>query len=88
MRRKIQCGNVCGPNSSGGESVGLCLADSHIPPLERKEGGGRENKKEGAEEMRMIYVLLCRCRNKSSDLAQRGRQAIKQGINSELVPLF
>lgn len=31
----------------------------------------------------MIYVPLCRCRNKSSDLALRGRQAVKQGINSE-----
>lgn len=29
--RKIQCGNVCGPNSSGGERVGPGPADCHIP---------------------------------------------------------
>ncbi len=55
----------------------------------RREEGGRERRREQKKESpRMIYVLLCRRRNKSSDLAQRGKQAIKHGINSALGPFF
>lgn len=76
------------PEGRESDSV-LQTATSLASEREReKEERGGQNKKEGTEEMRMIYVLLCRCRNKSSDLAQRGKQAIKHGINSELVPFF
>lgn len=54
----------------------------------RKEGGRKRKREQKKESPRMIYVLLCRRRNKSSDLAQRGKQAIKHRINSELVPFF
>lgn len=54
----------------------------------RKEGGRKRKRAQKKESPRMIYVLLCRRRNKSSDLAQRGKQAIKHRINSELVPFF
>lgn len=53
-----------------------------------KERGQKEKREQKKESPRMIYVLLCRRRNKSSDLAQRGKQAIKHRINSELVPFF
>lgn len=96
MHRKIQCGNVCGPNSSGGERAVLCPADSHIPRFREREkerkkrgkGGQKRKREQKKESPVMIYVLLCRRRNKSSDLAQRGKQAIKHRINSELVPFF
>jgi len=52
---------------------------------ERKKEGGREERTSRRKSLRMIYVLLCRRRNKSSDLELRGRQVVKPRINSELV---
>lgn len=75
------------PEGRESDSV-LQTATSLASERERERRKGGQNKKEGAEEMRMIYVLLCRCRNKSSDLVQWGKQAIKHRINSELVPFF
>lgn len=73
-------------------SAGLILpdgreldSDGHIPRFREEEKG----EKKGAERRkspRMIYVLLCRHRNKSSVVEQRGEQAIKHRITSELVP--
>lgn len=99
MHRKIQCGNVCGPNSSGGErepdsvlQTATSLGSEGKKKKKKKEKGGAAEKKKEREHKkespRMIYVLLCRRRNKSRDLAQRGKQAIKHRINSELVPFF
>lgn len=74
-------------------SAGLILPEGREPDsvlqtatsLASEEKRKREQKKESP---RMIYVLLCRRRNKSSDLAQRGKQAIKHRINSEMFPFF
>lgn len=86
MHCKIQCGNVCGPNSSGGERAGLCAADSHIPRFREKEGGQKRKREQKKESPRMIYVLLYRRRNKSREPSGGGGQAVKHEINSELVP--
>lgn len=81
-------------------SAGLILPEGREPDSgcrqphpslqrEREERGGQRRKREQKKEsQRMIYVVLCRSRNKSSDLVQMGKQAIKHRINSELVLPF